>query len=91
MVDNPRKPITSTTISGNTGQDVNIIGGSVTLVGSLVPENYDFIDIDYDSSDRISTVTYKTGGSGGTTVATLTITYVSAGNGVGEIDTITRM
>lgn len=49
------------------------------LAGNLVPEEFDFISLTYvlagDGQGEISTVTYKTGGSGGTTVATLTLLY----------------
>lgn len=40
----------------------------------------------YGSTNNIQTATYKTGGSGGTTVATLTFTYV--GSGVANDDKI---
>lgn len=53
----------------------------------LVPKEFDYIDVGYDGSARISTVTYKQGGSGGTTVATLAITYVGA---TSRIATVTR-
>ena len=53
--------------------------------GSLVTEEYDFIDCDYTGSN-LTTVTYKSGGSGGTTVATLTITYTADDC----IDTVTK-
>jgi hypothetical protein len=57
------------------------------ITGSLVPFAYDFIDLGYDGSNRLTTVVYKTGGAGGTTVATLTIAYVGATT---LIDTVTR-
>ncbi len=56
----------------------------VKELNQLVPEEFDFIDLGYTGSD-LTTVTYKTGGSGGTTVATLTLTYSS-----GNLDTVTR-
>ena len=41
---------------------------------------YDYFAIAYiGATNNISTITYKTGGSGGTTVAVLTFTYVAAG------------
>lgn len=40
----------------------------------LVPDAYDYISLSPDSS-RPTSVVYKMGGSGGTTVATLTIAY----------------
>lgn len=49
----------------------------VTNLGSLVPESFDFISASYPSATQ-EVYTYKTGGSGGTTVATVTINYVDA-------------
>jgi chromosome segregation ATPase len=49
------------------------------LAGNLVPETFDYISITYvtvgNGIGEIETVTYKAGGSGGTTVATLTLSY----------------
>lgn len=49
------------------------------LAGNLVPETFDHIAITYVAAGNglgeIETVTYKTGGSGGTTVAVLTLAY----------------
>jgi len=46
------------------------------MVSSLVPEKYDYVaQVQAATTD---TWTFKTGGSGGTTVATVTITYVDA-------------
>ena len=53
--------------------------------GSLVPGEYDYIAITYTGSN-ITQVVYKTGGSGGTTVATLDLTY----DGSNNILTVTR-
>lgn len=50
----------------------------------LIPYNFDYISVSY-TGNNITTVVYKTGGSGGTTVATLTITYSGS-----KISTITR-
>ena len=54
----------------------------------LVPFKYDFLDLTYDvvKPDLITVVVYKTGGAGGTTVATLTLTYDSGDH----IKTVTR-
>jgi hypothetical protein len=46
----------------------------VRNVSQLVPESYDYIGLDYTGSD-LTTVVYKQGGSGGTVVATLSLTY----------------
>lgn len=50
----------------------------VSLLNGLVPEVYDYVALSYTGSD-LTGVVYKTGGSGGTTVATLTLGY-SGGN-----------
>ena len=51
------------------------------LIGFEIGE-YDYLDITYvasgDATGEIETVVYKTGGSGGTTVATLTLGYTAA-------------
>jgi hypothetical protein len=60
--------------------------------GGGIPEN-DYIDIGYHgTTNNIATVVYKLGGSGGTTVATLTIAYVGGVPTTDDarIDTITK-
>lgn len=44
-----------------------------TIEGLAIPE-HDYIDLSYTGSN-LTGVVYKTGGSGGTTVATLTLAY----------------
>lgn len=51
---------------------------------TLVHEQYDYISLSY-TGDNLTTVVYKTGGSGGSTVATLTLAYTGA-----VLDTVTR-
>lgn len=46
----------------------------VIVDSGLVPDTYDYISLSY-TGDNLTGVVYKTGGSGGTTVATLTLTY----------------
>lgn len=60
------------------------IGLDVNNLNSLVPEKYDYISLGYTGSD-LTTVTYKLGGSNGTTVATLTLAYNS-----GNLVSVTR-
>ena len=59
-------------------------------VASLVSETYDYISLTYVASGNgigeIETASYKQGGAGGTTVATLTLTY----DGSNKIVTVTR-
>lgn len=50
---------------------------SVRNIGGLDIPQHDYISISYvGSTNNINTVTYKEGGASGTTVATLTFTYV---------------
>lgn len=57
---------------------------AVMNFGNLVPSKYDYISLTYVSGGNgdgeVETVTYKTGGIGGTTVATLTLTYDADNN-----------
>lgn len=50
----------------------------------LAPTDYDYVSLGYTGAN-ITTVEYKKGGSGGTTVATLTLTYSGS-----NITSITR-
>ena len=63
---------------------------SATVIGSLVPKEYDYMALTYVASGngagKVETVTYKTGGSGGTTTAVLTLTY----NADDKVETVTR-
>lgn len=69
------------------GRTLDSSTDSVTTneANKLVPEEYDYIELGYTGT-VLSTVTYKTGGSGGTTVALVTLTYDSNGN----LETVTR-
>ena len=58
-------------------------GAAINMAG-LVPENYDYVSLGY-TGDNLTTVVYKTGGVGGTTVATLTLAYTGS-----QLDTITK-
>jgi len=50
---------------------------SVRNVAGLNVPQHDYISVSYvGATNNISSVVYKEGGSGGTTVATLTFTYV---------------
>ena len=53
--------------------------------GFSAPATADFADLDYDGSDRLVTITYKQGGSGGVVVGVLNITYVGVST---RVDTI---
>lgn len=62
--------------------ETNIVELNNRLAGSLVPEEFDYIQLTYvtagNGAGEIETVVYKDGGSGGTTVATLTLAYDSS-------------
>jgi hypothetical protein len=49
-------------------------GWPVKDLNKLVPEEYDYIELGYTGTN-LTSVIYKTGGSGGTVVATLALTY----------------
>lgn len=46
----------------------------------LAPAEFDYIALGYDGSSNLTSVVYKLGGSGGTTVVTLTLGYDGSGN-----------
>lgn len=56
----------------------------VVQLAQLVPVQYDYIELSYTGSN-LTGVVYKTGGSGGSTVATLTLAYTGS-----QLDSITR-
>lgn len=70
---------------------VEVIQGTnpwlVSEVNGLLPVAYDFVAMAYDGGNRLSAVTFKAGGSGGVTVATVAITYVGTSK---RIATVTR-
>ena len=56
---------------GNYNEDVI---SSIKAIGGLVSDAYDYIGATYPTTSS-EVYTYKTGGSGGTTVATITVVY----------------
>jgi hypothetical protein len=73
-------------------QNFNIYESLKGIAGFDIP-TYDFIDLNYvGSTNNLLTVVYKTGGSGGTIVATLSFTYVGGTPSTDDalIDTITQ-
>jgi hypothetical protein len=50
------------------------VSGTVNVLTGLEIPEHDYIDLSYNGSN-LTGVVYKTGGSGGTTVATLTLAY----------------
>lgn len=61
---------------------VEVVQGTIPWITKettgLIPEVYDFVSLGYDVSNRLTSAVFKTGGSGGSTVATIAITYVGA-------------
>lgn len=53
------------------------IVNELQIVNSLTPSKYDYIDVAYPTSTQ-EIYTFKSGGSGGTTVSTITVNYVSS-------------
>lgn len=58
--------------------------GFVNIASSLVPASYDYISLGYTGSN-LTTAVFKTGGSGGSTVATLTLAYTGS-----RLDSVTK-
>lgn len=56
---------------------LDTLHSDLQTINSLTPSTYDYIALAYTGTD-LTTVTYKLGGSGGTTVATLTLAYSSS-------------
>lgn len=58
---------------------------NVTQLNALIPSAYDYISLSYTGSNLTGAV-FKSGGAGGTMIATLTITY----DGSNNITSVTR-
>jgi hypothetical protein len=65
-------------IKNDVGNPVPVSGTVNTLTGLEIPD-HDYIALTYTGTN-LTGVVYKTGGSGGTTVATLTLTYDGSNN-----------
>ena len=50
------------------------------VLNSLVPEEYDYIDLSYDTGSNLTGSVFKLGGSGGSVISTLQLAYDTAGN-----------
>ncbi len=48
--------------------------GRLSVLSTMVPFAYDYVSFGYTGSN-VTTIVFKTGGAGGTTVATLTLAY----------------
>ena len=71
---------------GDAASSVNqsTIIGELEAINSLVQDAHDYIGLTY-TGDNLTTVVFKTGGSGGTTVSTLTLAYTGA-----RLDSVTQ-
>lgn len=54
---------------------------------ALITKNFDYVSVSYDSATQ-ETYTFKTGGSGGTTVATVVVVYTDATKA--DLSTVTK-
>lgn len=70
-------------IKNDSGSPVPVNGTVNTLAGLEIPA-HDYISMTY-TGDDLTGVVYKDGGSGGTTVATLTLTYSG-----GQLTSVTK-
>ena len=61
----------------------NVITG-IGVLNSLIPDAYDYISLGY-TGDNLTTVVFKTGGSGGSAVSTLTLAYTGS-----QLDSVTK-
>lgn len=66
---------------------IKLTDDSVEIIqlNALIPSTYDYIDLTYTGTN-ISQAVFKQGGAGGTTIATLLLTYVSD-----NLKTVTRI
>lgn len=62
-------------------------GGTVDVVSGLALPQYDYVSVAYPGATE-EVYTFKVGGSGGTTVSTVTIVYTSSSKD--EISSVTK-
>jgi hypothetical protein len=70
------------TINGRTYEEIAVTGRSaspIPIITGLEIPAHDYIDLSYTGTN-LTGVVYKDGGSGGTTVATLTLAYDGGNN-----------
>ena len=80
------RTLDSTTDSVTTEQGVSSTPWTVSDENVLVPEPHDYIELGY-TLNLLTSVVYKLGGAGGTTFATLSLTY----DGNENLLTVTRV
>lgn len=69
---------------GATSAKQDDVIGELEALNSLVPDSYDYISLAY-TGDNLTTVLFKTGGSGGSTISTLTLAYTGS-----QLDSVTK-
>lgn len=83
-------PTGAATATNQSTINTSINDFSAKTAAALVPEAFDYIDLTYvgagNGQGEIATAVYKIGGSGGTTVATITLAY----NVDNKISSVTR-
>jgi hypothetical protein len=84
-----QNPVTDVEITGpvtvsNEVEVKNDSGNPIPVVTGLEIPEHDFIALSY-TGENLTGVEYKTGGSGGTTVATLTLAYTGS-----RLDSVTK-
>lgn len=82
LIDDQARPLSTTDlVPGIPTLDVNIAGSGITssvlIQNMLVKVAYDYVAVSYPVNTQ-EVYAFKTGGSGGTTVATVTVNYVDA-------------
>jgi len=72
-------PTTKTAVAvwNDTTHEYEMWDGDITIAGNLIDADYDSIAATYPAATT-EVFTYKTGGVGGTTIATVTIEYTDA-------------
>lgn len=82
LIDTEERPLSTTeVVPGIPMLDVNVAGvvlsSSIYIKNTLVTVAYDYIDVTYPSAAQ-EVYTFKVGGSGGSTVATVTVNYTDS-------------
>ncbi len=79
--------VASVPLPAGAATEATLLAFSNKTAGALVSEDFDYQTITYiGATTDIDTVVYKTGGAGGTTVATLTMGY----DGSNRLSTVTK-
>lgn len=95
LADNEANPTTTRVganllgFDGTTWDRVRVnADGSLKVSGPLVTAAYDYVGVNWNAGTFTETFTFKTGGSGGTTVNTVTVVYTDATKA--QVSSVTR-